>query len=94
MAGLGRRTKNRKGWYTRQDLLGHDLRRSEVRDLEEAGVLEPRIMDNTGHKMKSVLDRYSIVSTGDLQMAVRRVQDVALVVGTPRVSEKSDASLR
>jgi hypothetical protein len=49
-------------------------------------------VDNMGHKMKSVLDRYSIVSTGELQMAVRRVQDTSLVVGVPKGFENFDAS--
>ena len=78
-----------KRWKTACEAAGcpgripHDFRRTAVRNLNRAGVPETVAMKITGHKTRSVFDRYDITGEEDLAEASRKLQALAgTIAGT------------
>jgi hypothetical protein len=54
---------------------GYDCRRTAIRNLIRAGVEESTAMKISGHRTRSMLDRYNIQDEQDIQEAMVRVTE-------------------
>jgi integrase len=89
-----------KAWATACDLAGipdalfHDLRRTAVTNMIEAGLTEKEAMEISGHKTRAVFDRYHIVSSRRMKANAEKLgvhlKSLGTVAADGAVTDSSD----
>jgi integrase len=79
----------------RPDIWFHDLRRSFVTNARRRGVPESVVMKMSGHRTRSVFDRYNVVEDGDVRAAVKAIEGGQPVAGeAPWAGEDTARTMR
>ena len=72
-----------------EHLLVHDLRRSAIRNMVRSGVSEKIAMRISGHRSRSVFDRYNVCDENDLKDAIHKVEQErpSFATNAPEIQE-------
>jgi integrase len=74
-------------------LLFHDMRRSAVRNMKRAGIQDVVAMKISGHKTRSVFDRYNIVDESDVVWGGRKTRKLLRATQSRTGSEAEEGEV-